>query len=283
VLDASPPHRRRSDPALLRDLEALLRREADADVLVRVRRAGLAGVERAALALETGRADAEIARALAEPDAEVVEAGGRVVSTEALARLEGALVDALDAYHRAEPLRPGMPAGALRGALPDNVPREVAERALAALVARTEIATEGDHVRRASHRPTLDAATLEVGERIAQWLAEVGLEAPALRDVAERMGVVEAPLRDLLAHLEREGRIVRAPGDLWFDARAVEALRERVRRHFDASDALDTKTYKALIGTTRRTAVPLMELLDAERLTVRRGEVRRLRVGARSS
>jgi selenocysteine-specific elongation factor len=260
-----------------------LRREADADVLVRVRRAGLAGVERAALALETGRADAEIARALAEPDAEVVEAGGRVVSTEALARLEGALVDALDAYHRAEPLRPGMPAGALRGALPDNVPREVAERALASLVARTEIVTEGDHVRRASHRPTLDAATLEVGERIAQWLAEVGLEAPALRDVAERMGVVEAPLRDLLAHLEREGRIVRAPGDLWFDARAVEALRERVRRHFDASDALDTKTYKALIGTTRRTAVPLMELLDAERLTVRRGEVRRLRVGARSS
>jgi selenocysteine-specific elongation factor len=283
VLDASPPHRRRSDPALLRDLEALLRREADADVLVRVRRAGLAGVERAALALETGRADAEIARALAEPDAEVVEAGGRVVSTEALARLEGALVDALDAYHRAEPLRPGMPAGALRGALPDNVPREVAERALAALVARTEIATEGDHVRRASHRPTLDAATLEVGERIAQWLAEVGLEAPALRDLAERMGVAEAPLRDLLAHLEREGRIVRAPGDLWFDARGVEALRERVRRHFDASDALDTKTYKALIGTTRRTAVPLMELLDAERLTVRRGEVRRLRVGARSS
>jgi selenocysteine-specific elongation factor len=56
-----------------------------------------------------------------------------------------------------------------------------------------------------------------------------------------------------------------------------------VRRHFAASDALDTKTYKALIGTTRRTAVPLMELLDAERLTVRRGEVRRLRVGARSS
>jgi selenocysteine-specific elongation factor len=94
------------------------------------------------------------------------------------------------------------------------------------------------------------------------------------------MGVVEAPLRDLLAHLEREGRIVRAPGDLWFDARAVEALRERVRRHFDARDALDTKTYKALIGTTRRTAIPLMELFDTERITLRRGDVRFLRGSA---
>ena len=47
--------------------------------------------------------------------------------------------------------------------------------------------------------------------------------------------------------------------------------------HFERDDTLDTQTYKALIGTTRRTAMPLMELLDAEHLTVRRGEIRRLR------
>ena len=84
-------------------------------------------------------------------------------------------------------------------------------------------------------------------------------------------------LRDLLAHLERAGRLVRAPGDLWFDASAIEELRERIRAHFRDHDALDTKDYKALIGTTRRTAVPLMELFDEEHLTVRRGDVRRLR------
>jgi selenocysteine-specific elongation factor len=47
--------------------------------------------------------------------------------------------------------------------------------------------------------------------------------------------------------------------------------------HFAQRDELDTPAYKALIGTSRRTAVPLMELFDAERLTVRRGEVRLLR------
>jgi selenocysteine-specific elongation factor len=190
------------------------------------------------------------------------------------------LCKTLDAYHRAEPLRPGMPAGALRGALPENVPREAAELAIERLAASGAIATEADHVRLASHRPNLDDAALTACEKIVARLAEAGLEAPTLRDLGEHVAIPEAPLRDLLAHLEREGRIVGAPGDLWFDARAVESLRERVRRHFDANDALDTKSYKALIGTTRRTAVPLMERLDAERLTVRRGEVRKLRVAA---
>jgi selenocysteine-specific elongation factor len=172
-----------------------------------------------------------------------------------------------------------MPAGALRGALPENVPPEAAELALAHLASGGAIVLEADHARRAAHRPTLDAASDAACEKIAVLLTQAALEAPPLRDVAGRVGVSEAAARDLLAHLERQGRLVRAPGDLWFDARAVGALRLRVLHHFESHDELDTKAYKALIGTTRRTAVPLMELFDGERLTVRRGEVRRLRGG----
>jgi hypothetical protein len=39
---------------------------------------------------------------------------------------------------------------------------------------------------------------------------------------------------------------------------------------------LDTPSYKKLIGTTRKHAV-LMELLDAQQVTLRRGETRILR------
>jgi selenocysteine-specific elongation factor len=84
-------------------------------------------------------------------------------------------------------------------------------------------------------------------------------------------------LLDLLAHCERTGQLVRAPGNLWFDRDAVDRLRERVVSRLREHASLDTKSYKSLIGTTRRTAVPLMELFDAEHLTIRRGETRVLR------
>ena len=87
----------------------------------------------------------------------------------------------------------------------------------------------------------------------------------------------EAELRELLAHLERDGSLARAPGDLWFDRAAVDALRERVVAHLRTEGALETAAYKDLIGTSRKYAVPLMELFDNEHLTVRRGETRVLR------
>ncbi len=81
----------------------------------------------------------------------------------------------------------------------------------------------------------------------------------------------------MLVHLERAGALVRAPGELWFDRAHVDALRARVVAHLEAHGALDTQAYKDLIGTSRKYAVPLMELFDAEHLTVRRGEARVLR------
>ncbi len=279
ALDVSPPHRRRSDSELVRELEELARRNAETDVRVRVRRAGLAGTTRAALARETGRLAGEVAAATLSESARgaLATAGERVLDASALARLEHELLAALDAYHAAEPLRPGMPAGALRGALPDNVPPEVAELALERLARAGAIAVEADHVRLAKHQPTLDPAARAACDRIAALLAAAGLEAPSLRDLAAEVGIAEAAARDLLAYLEREHRLVRARPDLWFDARAIDALRARILDHFARRDELDTPAYKALIGTSRRTAVPLMELFDAERLTVRRGEVRKLR------
>ena len=70
---------------------------------------------------------------------------------------------------------------------------------------------------------------------------------------------------------------MRAGEDLWFDRAAVDALRERVVAHLREHGRLDTPDYKALIGTSRRTAVPLMELFDDERVTLRRPGTRLLR------
>ncbi|MEM7409507.1 MAG: selenocysteine-specific translation elongation factor [Myxococcota bacterium] len=282
LLDIAPPHRRRSDPALVSDLEILERREPSSKVSVRVQRSGLAGVERETLARETGQLARTLDAILAEGERDgwVRVARERCISGDALDELESRLRSALDDYHRAEPLRPGMPAGALRGVLPDNVHPASVECALERLAASGEVVRESDHVRLASHRPSLDAESEKHCATLVERLGTAGLEAPSLRDLGEATGLDEGPLRDLLAHLAREGRIVPAPGDLWFDAAAVESLRDRVRAHFESNDALDTKAFKALIGTTRRTAVPLMELLDAERFTVRRGDVRLLRDAA---
>jgi selenocysteine-specific elongation factor len=277
ILDVAPPHRRRSDPELLRELERLDGGGARAGLEVRIARAGLSGAGRDALARETGLAaeglDAELA-GLEAAGVALPTAAGTWLAAEAVARLEDLLLAALDAFHRAEPLQRGMPSSALRGSLPENVPGEAAELALARLARRGALRVEGDRVRRPGHRPVLDAAQQELARRIAAAAHAAGLEPPGAREWAERLGVPLARLEELLSHLEREGSLVRAPGGLCFERSAVDALRERVVAWLREHRSLETPDYKALIGTSRRTAVPLMELFDAEHVTVRRGDVR---------
>jgi selenocysteine-specific elongation factor len=187
------------------------------------------------------------------------------------------LLEGLEAFHAAEPLRPGITRGALRGQLPTNVPGEVGELALARLETAGQIELAGDVVRRAGHAPTLNAGAQAAIERIREEARTAGLDPPSPRDWAERLGVAADLFRDLVAHLERDGELVRAPGDLWFERAAVDDLREKVVAHLRAHGEIDTAAYKELTGTTRRTTVPLMELLDELKVTRRRGDVRVLR------
>ena len=280
VLDTAAPRLRRGDPELARGLPELSSGAPVRSLLVRIERAGLAGTPREQLArqsaLEVAALDGAL-EALRAADGAHATNAGTWLGSRAAEQLETQLGAALDAFHAREPLLPGMPTGALRGALPPNVPADVADLALARLADRGALCIENDFARRADHRPELSEADSALAGRVLARAGATGLEPPGLREWAEQEGVRPERLRDLLAHLEREGQLVRARDDLWFSRPAIDALRERVVAHLREHESLATPAYKALIGTSRRTAVPLMELFDAERVTVRRGDARRLR------
>ena len=139
VLDVAPPHRRRSDPQLLRELHELARREPATDVAVRISRAALAGMSRERLLAETGLAGDALDAALAALVAEgrVTRAGSALwLDASAASTIQQRILAALAAWHAAEPIRPGIPARTLRGRLPENVAPEAFEHALARLAER---------------------------------------------------------------------------------------------------------------------------------------------------
>jgi selenocysteine-specific elongation factor len=280
VLDVAPPHRRRSDPALASDLAELESGDASSAIVVRVRRSGFGGFEAEPLRREAGLPASSFDAALAElvgKDQIASTSSQRWLHRDALEDLGRRLLAGLGEFHDAEPIRPGMPIGALRGSLPENVARDSAELAMSRLADRGQLVVESDLARLPDHRPTLDAADQALVERIVTEARVAALEPPSLRDWESRLGVGAEHLKDLLAHLVRIGELVRAPGELWFERGAVDALREKIAAHLREHSRLETPDYKALIGTSRRTAVPLMELFDQEHFTVRSGDARVLR------
>ncbi len=282
VLDVAPPHRRRRDPDLKQELARMARGDAAVGLELRILRAGLHGMTTNQLALETGLDSDAIDAALmtlVESDTILRVDGSLCLGKPAAERMMSDLVAALDAFHAREPLQPGMPRAALAGTLPDNVSSEARALLLKRLAKRNEITIHGEVVARAGFESSLDEAQSELAERLRERFSQTDLDAPALRTIAEDFGENERRLRAIAHYLEREKVLIAAPDDLFFDRTKVLELIDRVVAHFESNDELDTQTLKALIGTSRRTAMPLMALLDDLQITRRDGSIRRL-IGA---
>lgn len=279
VLDIAPPHRRRRDPALMTELVRLARGDFAEGVEVRITRAGLEGKTISALALETGLDSTELETALerlVDQDAIVRVDASLCLGKKAANRLMDRLLEVLEAFHARDPLQEGMPRASLTGQLPDNVSSDAGGFLLKALAGRGDVQIRGEIVSRTGFESSLDPGQVDLADRLSKKFTAAGLDAPALRTLAEEFGEEERGLRSVAHYLERKGVLAAAPDDLFFDRASVLELIARVVAHFDTSDELDTQTLKSLIGTSRRTAMPLMALLDDLQITRRDGSLRRL-------
>ncbi|PXY23518.1 selenocysteine-specific translation elongation factor [Prauserella coralliicola] len=193
-----------------------------------------------------------------------VTVGEWAVDADLLAALPARAAEAVEAFTTAEPLAAGMPVDALRRAL--GVPPALLPTALEG----AGLTVHDGLVARPGRAGTLPENVERAVAGILRGLAEEPFRAPEADDLAALgLGARE------LAAAERAGKLLRltetvvlAPGALRHAERVLSGLAEP----FTVSEA------RRALGTTRRVAVPLLERLDAEGVTVRDAEgARRLR------
>jgi selenocysteine-specific elongation factor len=196
--------------------------------------------------------------------------------------LSAALLDALREFHRGHPLEAGRDMEALR----EQLPIPASPKAFRAFVGRLEaehvVAREGNLLRLPEHRVAFRSEEQEVADRVRGLLARTPLAPPDLRQLAVDTGLDRARLTAVLRVLERERVIVRAGGDLYFLRESVEAVTQALREQFSEADEITPGMFRDRFQTTRKYAIPLLEYLDREGVTIRMGDTRRLRSWSRS-
>lgn len=169
----------------------------------------------AALTARTGSAPAAILAAA--PEAGLVPLKDRLVPRASIERGIMQLRAALAAFHKQNPLLPGMP----RASAP--LPAFLLE---AALSAGKDLVAEGELLRLASHRLQLKAEEDEAATKMEALFRDGGLSVPALNEVLANSGLDANRSRNLLQLLLREGRLVRVSPELIFHREAIQRLRE---------------------------------------------------------
>ncbi|HSM93463.1 MAG TPA: selenocysteine-specific translation elongation factor [Anaeromyxobacteraceae bacterium] len=282
ILAVGSPRRRRGRPESLEQLGRLARGDADTRTLAVLEMAGPAGIAVEPLSGSTGLGAKVLQGALerlsTKGEAILFDRDHRTWVAAPVARgLEVRLLAALDAFHAAHPLAAGIGRETLRAALPPVVDPRLFQRLLTRLAERGELVVEGDHVRRRGHAAAGGGGGASLKDSVARALAAGGLTPPWAADLP---GLVKASAADVAAVLKllaAEGRAVRTSPELWFDAGAVAALRDRLVAFLRERREISTQEFKDLVGASRKYAIPLAEYFDRERVTLRVGERRVLR------
>ena len=192
-------------------------------------------------------------------------------------KVKAALLATLKAFHASHPLVPGMDMEEVRGKLPYDLSLKIFRVAVDILAGENAIAKEENLLRLASHRVQLGGQEKTLMERIKTILGEQPLAPPDLKDVEKQLGLNRARLTEVMRLLERDGSVVRVTTDMYFLASSIDHLRTTLKKFLSERGEMTAASFRDLIGSTRKYTIPLLEYFDRDGLTIRVGDVRRLK------
>lgn len=259
--DVSPRRHPRHDERVRESLE----RRMAGDVLQEELRKYPRGITERALLRATLAEDADLSRLTAK------RAGQWLFAAEAWEAITRRAGRALEEYHRAHPLRAGMPREELKsrlGLTPAGFAAAVVELAREGVLvdAGGELAVPG-------HQVEIESTAGGPASRLLELLQERPFAPPSLSEAMREAGASLEVVR-ALAH---KGELVRVSDDVAFTRAAFAAAVALVRDVVNRDGTVTVASLRDRMGASRRPVLALLEYLDAQRITRRVGDARVLR------
>ena len=92
--------------------------------------------------------------------------------------------------------------------------------------------------------------------------------------LAKAIGVSSVRLRHFLAELERGGRVAKLGDGVYVTGQDLAAWRDEVQAYLREHQRITVAQFRDHVGISRNLAVPILERLDQERITIRVGDSR---------
>ncbi len=278
VLDPHPRNRhKRFDRAVLQTLEAM--RKGSPDEVLLQALLGLGAVSLRELIQHTHLSEGDalqvIRRLIAE--GKVIQLEGGEITAEAdvliVARPEWErkrqqALDELAQYHKAFPLRSGMPREELKSRLKGS--QRWFNAALRCWIAEGNIRENGAQIALSEHVIRLTAQQKSTVDALLRRFADAPFSPPSVKECREVVG------EELYNALVEMGELKQVSAEVVFRKTDYELLLNEVNKHFAAEKTLTVAQFRDRFQTSRRYALAFLEYLDTQGITIREGDIRRL-------
>lgn len=124
------------------------------------------------------------------------------------------------------------------------------------------------------HQVVLNERDRESADKLSNWIKARGFKVPNLKQSVDGIKIERKKIIELMFILKDEEKVTEIGDDHWIHTEVMEKLKMVIRDYFKSNQAMKVSDFKVLTGTTRKSAIPLLEFCDRNGWTERVGDER---------
>jgi len=187
--------------------------------------------------------------------------------------LKNDLKSLLEKFHKENPLKRGLPKEELRSVLKTEGKR--ADAIFSLIPQMSEIVVDKDVVKLRDFRPSLSDSIGHLKTKILDILDKEGFQPSFKNELAAKISFNEKDTADILKILTQSGSLVRINDSMYLTKKHYDSMIELLRKFFSKNQQMTVAEFRDILNTTRKYALPLLEYLDSNKITLRVGEIRK--------
>ncbi len=282
VLNPIPQKHKQFHAATIAGLKQLSDQTPQEIISYHVKESGFAGLAYSDLRIMTNVPDRQLENILQDQLSQKIiiqsdKENRTFIHNKTLEQLKTDMGTYLEGYHQAYPLKTGMPKEELKTKFPVTLAPKLFNLTLNMMIKTDQIVQEENTVRLAAHTISLGADQADVKDQILNTYLDSGLQPPYFKELSKDLNIDPAGSKELLMHLVEEGHLVKTKEDLYFHTSAIDDLKKKLVEFLENNGEITTPQFKEMTGVSRKFVIPLAEFFDAKNVTLRVGDVRKLR------
>jgi len=199
------------------------------------------------------------------------------VHSEVAESLMAGMLEFMADFHKKEPLKQGVSRSGMASAWGKKLPPKLFHFLVERALKTGKLAADQETLRLPDHTVSLASDQAALRDALMAVYSPGGMTPPNLKDVLEPLGLTFKEAQPVYKVLIEQGQLVKVKEDMFFAKASVDELIEKITRFFDNAKEMNPADFKDVTGLSRKFAIPLLEWLDKEKITVRVGDNRQLR------
>ena len=192
-------------------------------------------------------------------------------------KLQDSLVSYIKEFHAKNPIEPGISKGQIISDWGKDLNQKLVHFVLEYSFKQGLIESEGELIKIKGYTVSLKQDQEKIKKQILEIFKRSKYKPPTVKNLVEQLGLEKKVIDPILKLLTDKGELVKIKEDIFYPKDIIEDIKTKLLKFFEQNEEMKPQHFKELTGLSRKYSIPLLEYFDKEKLTMRIGDVRKLR------